>query len=373
MKFNLLKGVIGALLLTFMLGAASAAFAQEEGVPLVVDEVIAQVNDQVITLSMLRREMREATDALKQQGQTSEQAEAEVAKRRDEIIVALVNEQLMLQKGKELGYAEDVERQVNQRLLEIANQEGIKTIEKLEEAMRQQRLDPAAVRQTMRNEAMKQQVLSSEVDRKVYLGLAEAEVKSYYDTHKDKFRKPEMVTLSEIFLSTVGKPEADVLARAQKLLTQLRAGGDFVALAKTQSEREDQTGKRVAPESGGRVGTFPLPDMNKTITDAITNVKVGGVSDPVKTEQGYMLLRVDARTPAGEPTFDDTRVREALTYERATKERENYVRQLRQEAYIEVAPGYRDVILPLLKAAPDKTASATTPAPEKKDDKKKKP
>ena len=376
MKFNLLRGFSGVLLLTLLLTAS--AFAQEEGVPRVVDEVIAQVNDQVITLSMLRREMREATEALKQQGQPAAQAEAEVAKRQNEIVVALVNEQLILQKGKELGLSEDVERLVNQRLLEIAKSEGIKTIEQLEQAMRQQGLDPAAVRQTMRTEAMKQQVLSSEVDRRVYLGLTEAEVKTYYEANKDKFRKPETVTLSEIFLSTVGKPEAEVLARTQKLLAQLRAGGDFVALAKAQSEREDQTGKRTAPENGGRVGTFPIPDMNKLITDAIQNVKVGGVSEPVKTDTGYMLLRVDERVPAGAPTFEETRVRETLTYERAPKERENYLRQLRREAYIEVAPNYRDTILPLLKLDADKqdavkTASAAAPAPAKKDDKKKKP
>jgi peptidyl-prolyl cis-trans isomerase SurA len=377
-KFNLLSRagafIVAALLLTTLLAVTAAA--QEEGVPRVVDEVVAQVNDQVLTLSMLKREMKEASDALRAQKPelTAEQAEAEVAKRQNEIVVALINEQLMVQKGKELGMAEDVEAQVNRRLLEIAQQQGIKTIEQLEEVMRREGLEPATVRQTMRNEAMKQQVLGGEVDRKIYLALTDTEVRSYYEAHKDKFRKPETVTLSEIFLSTVGKPDADVLARAQKLIAQLRAGADFKTTAAKESEREDDQGQRVAVKSGGAVGTFPVAEIsNKPVADAIKGVKAGDITEPIKTEQGYIILRVAERTPLGEPVFDENKVREAMTYERIPKERENYLRNLRQEAYIEVAPTYRDALLPLLKTEAQKTASATAPAPAKKDDKKKKP
>jgi len=374
-KFNLLKRAAygGALLVALTLLLSASAFAQEEGVPRVVDEVIAQVNDQVITLSMLRREMKEAADALRQQQNMSpEQAQAEVAKRQNEIIVALISEQLMLQKGKELGLADDVEAEVNRRLLEIAKEQGITTIEKLEEAMRAEGLDPAVVRQTMRTEAMKSQVLLQEVDRKVYFGLTDAEVKTYYETHKDRFRKPETVTLSEIFLSTIGKPDADVLARAQKLVAQLRAGTDFRATAVAQSEREDENRVRIAEKSGGQVGTFNVPDItNKPVADAIKDLKVGGISEPIKSDAGYIILHVDARTPAGEPVFDENKVREALAYDRLPKEREAYVRKLRQEGYVELAPAYRDAVGPLLKTEAGRATTAAAPA--KKDDKKKKP
>ncbi len=378
MKLNLSKrmgaSLCGALLLSLLLVAPVCA--QEESAPRVVDEVIAQVNDQVITLSMLQREMKQAVEALKQgRGLTDEQAQAEVAKRQPEIIVALINEQLMVQKGKEIGLADDVEAQVNRRLLEIAKEQKFKTIEQVEEAMRAEHLDPAAVRQAMRTEAMKSAVLNSEVDRKIYFGLTDAEVKSYYEAHKDQFRKPETITLSEIFLNSVGKPDADVLAHAQKLIAQLRAGADFGATAAAESEREDDNGKRVAPESKGRVGTFPVPEVtNKPIADAIKGMKAGGISDPVKTEQGYIILRVDERTPAGQPVFEDNRVREAVAYERLPKERETYLSNLRREAYVEFAPTYRDVVQPLLKNDAVKPASSATPAPtttEKKDNKKK--
>ena len=156
----------------------------------VVDEVIAQVNDDVVTLSMLKREMKERVDALKQNGMTEQQAQDEVAKHQAELIATLINEKLLIQKGKELDLANDIEAEVNRRMLQIAQEQGINSIEKLYQAMQQSGLKPDEVRATMRTEIMKQAVFQQEVDRRVYLSFSTDEVKKYYDAHPDKFRKP---------------------------------------------------------------------------------------------------------------------------------------------------------------------------------------
>jgi hypothetical protein len=108
--------------------APSSSVAQESELQ-VVDEVIAQINDDVITLSMLKRETKERIDALKQSGMSQEEATTEVNKRQPELIATLVNETLLLQKGKELDLANDVESEVNRRMLEVAKEQGIPTIE----------------------------------------------------------------------------------------------------------------------------------------------------------------------------------------------------------------------------------------------------
>ena len=94
--------VIGILALV-----PSSTFAQESELQ-VVDEVIAQINDDVITLSMLKRESKERIDALRQSGMSQEEAAAEVSKRQPELIATLVNETLLLQKGKELDLSNEV-------------------------------------------------------------------------------------------------------------------------------------------------------------------------------------------------------------------------------------------------------------------------
>ena len=122
MKFKMLTAALS--LIAAVLFLPSLAFAQE-GEPVVVDEVIAQVNDGVVTLSQLKREMKERMETLKQQGMPEPQAQAEVEKRKAELIATLVNEELLLQKGKELDLSERVEAQVNKRMLEVAQENKI--------------------------------------------------------------------------------------------------------------------------------------------------------------------------------------------------------------------------------------------------------
>lgn len=346
---------------------AGSAFAQE-GETQVVDEVVAQVNDDVITLSMLKKETQERIEALKQNGMTEQQARDEVNKHQAELIATLINEKLLLQKGKELDLANDIEAEVNRRMLQIAQEQGINSIEKLYQAMRESKLDPDEVRRTMRTEMMKQAVFQQEVDRKIYLGFSTDEVKKYYDAHQDKFRKPESIKLSEIYLSTNGKDEAAVKARIMELVTQIRAGADFAALAAANSERE-KNGTRTAPQDKGYVGEFDVPSLREDLVGALKDVKVGGVTEPIRTPEGYQILRVDARTPGGDaPTFNDNRVREAMLGERQQKEREDYLQNLRNEAFIKVTDSYRASVEPLLKLK----QSATAKAPEKSDNKKNK-
>ena len=349
-----------------------SAFAQE-GEQRVVDEVIAQVNDDVITLSMLRRESKERAEALKTGGMTAEQAADEVNKHQAELIATLVNEQLLMQRGKELNLSSEVEAEVNRRMLEVAKEQGITSVEKLDAALRDSGLDPVATRQTVRIEMMKQAVIQQEVDRKLFFGLTIDELKKYFQEHQDKFRKPEIVTLSEIFLSSAGKNEAEVKAKALKLVAQLRAGADFSTIAIANSERE-ANGVRVAPQTKGKVGTFEVPSLRDDITATVKDVKVGGISEPLRSNDGYQIFRVDDRVVASSTaTFNENQVREAITMERATKAREAYLENLRNEAYIKISENYRQTVAPLLKLDPQKMADnadvqtgGSSKAPEKK-------
>jgi peptidyl-prolyl cis-trans isomerase SurA len=192
-RITLLSLAVFALLVML---APSLALAQE-GDMRVVDEVIAQVNDDVITLSMLKREMKERVQALIANGMTEPLANEEVAKTRNELIATLVNEKLLLQKGKELEMSQKIEDEVNRRFLTIAKEQNIPTIEKLNEEMVKSGIVPEEMRKTMRAEIMKQAVLQEEVDGKIFWNLTLPELQKYFEAHKEKFRKPESVSISE--------------------------------------------------------------------------------------------------------------------------------------------------------------------------------
>jgi peptidyl-prolyl cis-trans isomerase SurA len=364
--------IAGTFVFAILALMPSRTFAQE-GELQVVDEVIAQINDDVITLSMLKRESKERVETLKQSGMSDQDANAEVAKRQPELIATLVNETLLLQKGKEMDLASEVEAEVNRRMLEVATEQGIPSIVKLEAAMRDSGVDPVATRQTLRAEITKQIVLQQEVDKKLFFGWTPDELKKYFQEHQDKFRKPENVSISEIYLSSAGKNEAEVKARALELVRQLRAGADFAKVAASDSERE-VNGVRTGAQNGGKVGAFEVPNLREDIAASVKSVAVGGVSEPLRSPDGYQIFRVDARTPASTTAaFNENQVREAMTIERGDKAREDYLQSLRDEAYIKISENYRAGVAPLLKLAPEKTAdNGDIPSGGEKPDEKKK-
>ena len=333
----------------------------QEGEPVVVDEVIAQVNDGIVTLSQLKREMRERIETMKQNGMTEAQAVAEAEKRKPELIAILINEQLLIQKGKELDLTQRVEDEVNKRMLQVAKENGINSMDKLCEAMKQNGMNCEDTRATMRIEIMKQAVMESEVESKIFYGFTPDELHKYFDAHKDKFVKPETVELSEIFLGLAGKSETDVKARAADLVKQARGGADFCTLAAAYSERPAPPGEKPC-----KVGEFTVPELRPDIAGAIKSVAGGGVSEPLKTDEGYQILRVDKRTAGSNtPTFNENAVRIAMTGEQSPKAREDFLQDLRNEAYVNVAANYKDAVLPLLKIVPPPAATKRD-QPEKK-------
>src|SRR5438128_11495009 len=148
--------------------------------------------------------MKERVETLKQNGMTEQQANAEVEKRKAELIAILINEQLLLQKGKELEMTQRVEDEVNKRMLQVAKENGINSMDKLCEAMKGSGMSCEDTRATMRIEIMKQAVMEGEVDSKIFYGFTPDELHKYFDAHKDKFLKPETVELSVIYMGLAG-------------------------------------------------------------------------------------------------------------------------------------------------------------------------
>src|SRR5687768_3224432 len=228
------SGSIFILLSLFLLG--SIAVSAQETEERVVDEVVAQVNEGVITLSKVKREAKGIVDASVQQGEKREDAQRKVDDRRGEMIANLIHEELLVQKAKELGYENDIEASVNRRFMDVMKQYNMKTLDALYQEMERTGVNPQEIREMWRKQATRDMVIQKEVQGKIYWGLTAKELKDYYEKHKAKFTKPETVTLSEIFLGYAGRDEAAVREKARQLVAQLRAGGDFDKLAKENGD-----------------------------------------------------------------------------------------------------------------------------------------
>jgi peptidyl-prolyl cis-trans isomerase SurA len=365
-------GVLAFAALAFLFAAAPRALAQEEGVPTVLDEPVAQVNGDVILLSQLKRQNEEFKEQLLKRGVKPEDADKQIAERQAEIILNLINESLLMQKGKDIPrLSEEVEAGVNREVLRVAKDAGLSTLEELEVAMRREGMSLSDVRETLRRQYTGQAVLEREVDAKVYYGLTDDELRKYHEANRSKFVS---VTISEIFLNLAGRSEVELKAKADQIVAQARGGADFGELAVKNSERE-QDGVRVATKTRGLLSDkegkarwFLITDLNPTISAAVKDLKAGGVSDPIKTDEGYMILRVNER----DDSFKENFVRNVITQERSPKEKENYLRRLRADAYIKPAKNYIDLVQPALDKDKQETASQEKGAAPAKGEKNKK-
>ena len=339
---------------------AVPAVSAQETEERVVDEVIAVVNDGVITLSKVKRETKGIVDDSVRQGKNREDAQREIDEKRGEMIANLIHEELLIQKAKELGFDAEIEANVNRRFVEIMKQYNLKTLDQLYQEMQKQGVDPDEIRDIWKKQATRDLVLQKEVQAKLYWGASAKELKEYYEAHKAKFTKPETVTVSEIFLGFAGRDENAVREKAKQIVAQLRAGGDFAKLAKENSDPGQVT-------QDGKPEKLKTTDLSPMLNAALKDVKVGGYTEPVTADQlGVVILRVDARERAtGESYFDENAVRLAIVAEKAPAEQKKFFALLRSESYIKISDSYRPIVAPILFAddrKAEKTDTKTTEA-----------
>lgn len=337
-------------IIALVLFSSLTSLAQESELK-VVDEVVAQVNDEVITLSRVKREMNEAIDTLVRDGKTPEQAKAQVQAKQGEMIANLINEEILMQKGKDIGIEDEVNAQINQRFLEIMKQQNIKSLDSLYQEMTKTGVDPTEIRELWRKQFTREAVFQREVDSKLYSGLNPKEIKTYFEANKSKFTQPETVSISEIFLSFAGRDEPTVREKAKQIVAKARGGADFTALVIENSDRSD------VKTTKGKNENLNIKDLDENFSKALEKVQVAGVTDPIELTEGIEILRVDARTKATtESVYNETEVRKALTYERMPEERKKYLAALRSDSYIKINDAYRPIVAPLLFGDERKTA-----------------
>lgn len=327
----------------FLTGLAISAQETQERV---VDEVVAQVGDDVITLSRIKREIKSIVDAEVQQGKDRATVQKSLDEKQGELIANLINEELLVQKAKELGLDKDIDATVNDRFVQVMKQYGMKTLDALYSEMEKTGVDPKEIRDLWRKQATRDMVLQREVQMKVYWAPNGKELKDYYEKNKARFTKPETVSISEIFLGFAGRDEAAVREKAKKLVADLRAGADF---AKVQAENSDPG---IVTQGNGKAEKLKVADLNEKISDPLKGVKVGGVSDPFEADElGMVILKVDAREQASSESFyDEPAVRLAIMQEKAPTAQKEFMASLRENSYIKISDSYRPLVAPILFA-----------------------
>jgi peptidyl-prolyl cis-trans isomerase SurA len=333
-----------------------------------VEEIIARVNDQIISRSDYDRATKELDDEARQHGASMQ----DILAAHKDLLRNLIDQQLWLSKGKELGITGETD--LVKRLNEIRKQYNLETMEDLEKAAKEQGVSFEDFKANIRNSIITQQVMRDEVGRKAQFTPGEAQ--RYFEEHKQDYAQEESITLAEILISTSTpalatelpggeQPEdtaklAAAKTKADDLEAKLRAGGNFAQLARSFSD-----GPTAA--EGGDLGQFQRNKLAKALEQATFALKSGQFTEPIRTKQGYVILKVIQHTPGGVPAYRDVegQVEDNLYMLRMEPAMRNYLTTMREQAFIDIKPGYTDTGASPRQTKPIYSAYAP-PTPKKK-------
>jgi len=322
----------GAMLLVF----SAPLDAQSKGV--IVEQIVARVNNQIITLSDFEKADQQLHQETAQNCQNCSQdrIEAMYMAHQKDLLRDLIDQQLLIERGKDMDLS--VETDVIKQLDDVRKQNGLATMEDLQKAVEGQGLSWEDYKTQIRNSLLTREVIRREVGSRIRVGTDD--IKQYYDAHKDDFNRPEQVALAEISFSTDGKsPEeaASVQQKAKDIHKRIVGGEDFGEMAKRYSDGP-------TAKDGGELGTFERGQTPKEIEDAVFPLNKGGVTDVIQTRTGFEIYKVLDHFQAGLQPLDkvEDEISNKLYEQQLEPALRTYLAELREESYVTVKPGYTD-------------------------------
>ena len=333
----------------------------------VVEEIVARVNNEIITLSDIEHSRSTLAEEVRQDCQncTPVQLDAAIKNKQQNLLRDLIDQSLLVQKGKDLNI--NVEPDVVKQMDRIRQENKLKDMDEFEDALRKAGIVLEDYKSQIRNRMLTQEVIRHEVGSRIVVGRDD--LQKYYDEHKKEFVRPEMVFLSEFFLSTEKKSEEEITKielKAKTYLERIKKGEDFEELAKRYSEG-------TTAKEGGSLGGFERGQLAKEIEDAVFPMKRKDMTEVIRTKTGFLILKVDQRFEAGEQPLEkvEPEIQNRLYYEHMQPQLRKFLTRLREESYVVVKPGYVDAAAvastPIIEVEP----SADTAKSGKKDKKSK--
>jgi parvulin-like peptidyl-prolyl isomerase len=302
----------------------------------ILEQVLVKVNGDIITKTDL--EQRQIAALRQRDPNLRPNSDAELQKALTDItpgvILEAVDELLITQRGKELGYS-----MTNEQFTEILN--NIKKENKLDDdaqfqaALQQEGLTLADLRRQLERTMIVQRVQQTEVMSK--LQVTDAELKMYYDSHRDTFTSKPQITLRELLVAVpqtdqgvnVGLEE-EAKAKAEDIRKRLLAGEPFARLAADLSDSPSKA-------NGGLVGPLTADVLAPELQTALAPLKPGDLTPVLRTGRGFQLIKLETMEAVTVKTFDEARsdIAQRLSNDKRRAEFKRFIDRLRGQAIID--------------------------------------
>lgn len=320
--------ITSAVLFAFVLGAAPRAD--------ILEQILVKVNGDIITKSDL--EQRQIA-ALRQRDPNFRPADDAALRKAltevtPDVIVSAVNELLLIQRGRELGYSLGNE-QFHNIVENIKKENKIETEDAFQAALKQEGMTLEDLRKQIERNMLASRVQQVEVQGKI--AVSEDEVKAYYDANKQSFTTEPQITLREILVNVPASDKginvaADdaAKAKAEELRKRAEAGESFQKLAEESSDSPSKA-------NGGLIGPINRADLSPDLVKEIAPLKVGGLTRVLRAQRGYQIIKLESATETKVKTIDEARaeIADKVASQKARGQMVQYLEHLRTQAIID--------------------------------------
>ena len=302
----------------------------------ILERIVVKVNGEILTQTDL--ENRQIA-AIRGRGEEPPGTNAELYQMLAEVtpgvIADAVDEMLLAQRGKELGFRLS-DDQFREFLDNLQQENNLESDEELAELLDQQEgLTLDELRRLIERQMLVGQVRQVQIVDRV--SITDVEAREYYDTNIDEFTEPATATLREILIAV---PEA---AAGVNLVADQQARTRVTAVLERLSGDEDfgliatEVSTSASKANGGLIGPLQLSQLSESVQKTIGSLEVGDVSEAMPTIQGYQILKLEARTDDTVRSFDEVRenILTSVFNDRRLEEYEKYLDGLRDTATIE--------------------------------------
>jgi len=302
----------------------------------IIEQVLVNVNGDILTKTEFEQRqvaVLRARPELANVTPESPALRAAIVQVTPQLILEAVDELLLVQRGRELGLALG-EEQFNSILENIKKSNNIESEEQFQAALKQEGMTMTDLRR-----ALERQMLASEAQRRDVVdkvSVTEAEARTYYEARKEEFTTPSEITLREILIEVPTSDRGinvaqddDARAEAEDVRKRLLAGEPFPRLAADHSDAPSKA-------NGGLIGPIRQNELADSLQAQLVTLKLGDLTEVIRTPRGYQLLRLESRTETRIRTFEDARgdISNKVGGEKMAGERLKYLEKLRGQATI---------------------------------------
>jgi peptidyl-prolyl cis-trans isomerase SurA len=306
----------------------------------ILEQVLVKVNGEIVTKTEFERLQIGALRELPNQPDPTRMTDAELSNALSQVtpqvIVTVIDEMLLLQRAKELGYSIS-DAQFSQVLESIKKDNKLESDEQFEAALKGEGLTLAQLRQMLSKRMLIGQVQQREIGGRV--DVNEAEERAYYDAHLSEFATTPSVTLREILVNAEVDPVKkapsvgaldDARDKAEAIRARVLKGESFDKLAAEVSDAPSKA-------NGGLIGPISRDEMNEELLKMISKMKVGDITPVVNTPTGAQIFKLESSIESTTLPFDAARgqIADKLGQEKMAAEFRRYLQRLRAQAIIE--------------------------------------